>query len=218
MKAAPVVLCASLYCRRDPDTDELASLPAAHGLRLCYPCRDRATNQLQHLGELHDGDLEAALATTSRAGQTVSGTAERGLPLNTTVADARDHVREHLRYWANLVATTRGTTPPRVTMQTVAEWLAAHVDWLAAHPEAGIYAESTMDTWREAMRAAYPHGTRRVPLGLCPMSDCDGMLGALLRPDHQPRPTVIACDTDPGHEWSKAQWMALAPHVHKAPR
>lgn len=206
------VLCLSPYCRTDPDTGEPTPNLAADGLLTCYPCRGRAINQAGELPHLYAGDLEAALATSGRAGALVSGTSERGLPLNLPVADARAEIRRHLRQWADLVAEQRGTRPHGNNGLALGDYVVANADWLLAHPDhAAKFPVDVHDTWRAAVRAAYPAGNRRVPVGICPMEECAGELHALIRSDG--RPTTVACDFDPGHVWTKAQWIALAPHV-----
>lgn len=211
MKTIEPVLCASPYCRTDPNTGEPRPHLAADGLVICYSCRGRAINQTGELPHLYAGDLESALTTTGRAGTLVSGTAERGLPLNLAVAEARAEIRRFLRDWAKLVADLRGIHPHGATGLVLADFLVGNADWLLARADyAGKFAGDAHDTWRMTVRAAYPAGNRRVPVGFCPMDDCAGELGALIRDD---RPTMVACDFDPGHTWTKAQWIALAPHV-----
>jgi hypothetical protein len=156
------------------------------------------------------------MLTTGRGGDLVTGTAERGLPLGLPAVEARDEIRRHLREWSNVVAVARGIAPPGYTELTLADYLVAHADWLAAHPDAGKFAASTHDTWRQAMRAAYPAGTRRIGLKLaCPMPECAGEVSAILRPAEHRLNTAISCDLDPGHAWSKQQWIALAPYLRK---
>lgn len=214
MKTTTTVLCASPYCYTDPETDELMPREAAHGLNLCYPCRQRVINQCGELATVYAGDLEAALLTTGRGGDFVTGTAERGLPIGMPAADARAEIREHLRVWSTLVAENLGITPAGFTELALSDYLLAHTDWLAAHSDAGKYAACTHDVWRQAMRAAYPAGTRRIALSAhCPMPDCPGEVSALIRPAEHRLSTAIACDDNPGHAWTKQQWIALAPHL-----
>jgi len=125
--------------------DEGHERRALPGLRLCGSCRDRLERQLGQLPQLY-AQLGHNLGSTGQAGQRVSGTSSRPLPINPAVADHRDQMAHDLVSWCVYVADERGLTlpmdhltdrrgrlraassPPEIT----APWLARHVEWIAA--------------------------------------------------------------------------------------
>lgn len=96
-------------------------------------------------------------------------------------------------------------------------YIATHARWLAAHPAAGECADELADLARQTHAAAYPSGTRVIPVGPCPATvddqPCAGQIRALLRTDASLLPSAVACDTVEEHAWSPDQWRALGRHM-----
>lgn len=203
-------LCESPRCWHDSDTGTLEPHPAAPGLLLCWSCRDRLVRDLDRLPALC-ADLETALANTGSgsSGPVVSGSRERALPLNTAAAYSRAEILPVLTAWAALVVDGRGVRAPRRDPGALALWLRRHADWLAAHPAAGDAADEVAEVCHVAARGAYPRQVRRVQLGACPFSNCDGAIWAIVRDPSAVLPSAAACDARAAHEWSMAEWPRL---------
>ncbi|GGN96065.1 hypothetical protein GCM10010112_86970 [Actinoplanes lobatus] len=213
-----ILLCESPLCWRDPDTNALQPRPAAPGLLLCWPCRDRLAADLDRLPDICT-DLETALMPGSGAGgPVVSGSRERPMPINNTAAYARAEIRPVLVAWIALVIEVRGVRPPRRADDpaVLSRWLRRHVDWLAAYPAAGDAADEIADVRRIAFRGAYPNPVRRVEVGACPFAGCTGTVAAIVRDRSAVLPSSALCDTDTGHEWPMTEWPRLRREMRRA--
>jgi hypothetical protein len=89
----------------------------------------------------------------------------------------------------------------------LAGYLAAAVDWLAAHPAAGDASDETADLVHAVRRVAYPAVVRRIQVGDCAVDGCPGAMTAIPRDPTTPRPSATYCDTDPAHEWPVGLWI-----------
>ncbi|MEV0149083.1 MULTISPECIES: hypothetical protein [unclassified Nonomuraea] len=188
-------LCTATH-RRDPDRPR----PAADGLNLCAGCHAALGRHLSALPELH-GDVLAELpATRDTAGPAVSGSRTPPLPYNPRAGDLLSQIRHDLRFVTELVAIERGLIGPPPNPGAQCAWLGRHVDWLAAHPDAGAVKDVLAELVGRAYNVIDP---ARLPLviGRCievldleAGVQCDGMLLATVRRDGDPRPSEIYCD------------------------
>ncbi|NJP24436.1 hypothetical protein FLW53_09495 [Microbispora sp. SCL1-1] len=179
---------------RDPDRPR----PAADGRNLCYGCITGVTRNLTDLPWLH-AEVEASMPTQRPTGTApVSGTRERGLPVNLTAGELASQVAYDLGVFATWVASDRGLLAPAdPRVPGLCSWLTPHVDWLAASE----YAAEVRDVLTELVGRAYrviDPGRRPVELGLCveQFTDgqvCEGRLWAAVRDMDDPRPSRIWC-------------------------
>lgn len=227
--------------RHLPDcTDEQCRgcLPAlaADGLMLCRYHAERIGADALEAAAL---DPDLALALTGQGEPGVRGD-HGGLSLNDQAAEARTMLRAILSGWCRLIAEERGITLPGAwrwmlqplpdgvegplvtfrrfhvseSIEALARYVVHHGQWLAAHPAAADCSAELRDLLRQCRAAAYPSGTRIVPVGLCPVVDddgmpCDGKLRAMIRPGESLLPSAVGCDVDEAHRWAASEWRAL---------
>ncbi len=183
---------------------------ALDGLYLCQGCVDQLTGNLAQLPGLYD-ELAELLAVGGQAGQRVSGSPGRPLPINLGVAEHRGQIQAVLSSWCRLVVDERGVSVPDSDEVVVtAPWLAKHVDWLAASQ--GFADDVVHEFRRLAVRARGlrdPDPSRNIAIGPCVVEvenePCAGQLWATVRVDGDDRPSLIYCDTcefeKPPEEW-----------------
>lgn len=233
-------LCSSPRCRltgqHQPgcgDDNCRGCLPnlAGAGLRLCYGCADGIGSDAAAAAKAC-----AELAESLAPGGTGEGRGgvnpHPSLVLHEGVVAVRNQIRATIVSWAKLVYEERGATLPwewrlrrlpdgvegprqryrqgLANTTALAGYIADNARWLSAHPAAGDCADELADLVHQARRVAAPAGTRVVELGPCPMPGCGGTLHGLMRRERAALPSSITCDTDPGHEWTAADWPALA--------
>lgn len=180
--------------------DEGHERRALPGLRLCGSCRDRLERQLGQLPTLY-AQLGHNLGTGGGAGQRVTGTSSRPLPINPAVADHRDQIRHDLVWWCVFVADERGMAGPQDgDPATTAVWLVRHVEWAAATlPAAEEMPPVVRGLTGRARALLDPSGAKRIRVGPCQdvTEDgvCGGVLYATVRAEDDVRPSVIFCDT-----------------------
>lgn len=217
------LLCAAPRCRipgrhgedcADPDCRGCLKARAADGLRLCLHCADRIAVDAVKAASM---DPALALALTPQGEPGRRGD-HGGITLSDAALDARTMLRAVLTSWCRMVAEERGISLPVTdTPMALGAYIATHARWLAAHPAAGECADEMADLARQTHAAAYPSGTRVIPVGPCPaMVDeqpCAGQIRALLRTDASLLPSAVACDTVPEHMWTPDQWRALGRHM-----
>lgn len=198
---------------------------AHDGLRICLYHRDRLRRDALALPDLWR-DLGTALSRAGTGhGERVTGTPTRGLVLNEAASDARAHLRDVLAAWCQLVTDERGLTAPPADPPAMAAHIAAHTDWLAAHPAAGDACDELHDLATGRARAiAYPSGNRVFQVAPCPMTDldrtgapttqpCPGTIWTLIRPTSDYLPSELTCNQWPDHHhWDSTVWLRrLAP-------
>ena len=203
----PADVCVTEH-RLDPDRPRIA----VDGAWLCRGCITQLRNHLAALPQRY-ADLEAILARgTVAAGQRVSGTTERWLPISPAVAEHRHQIAHDLVWWCVYVADERGIARPDSTEPaTTAAWLARHVDWCAARRPA---AEELLPVLRHLVGRAWalidPRGSRRITIGPCITTDgdepCEGTLYATVRAEDDPRPSAIYCEAC-GLDKPPAEWL-----------
>lgn len=199
-------LCIATH-RREPSRPRRA----LDGLYLCQGCVTQLTGNLGQLPGLYN-ELAELLAVGGQAGQRVSGSPGRPLPINLGVAEHRGHIQAVLASWARVVVDERGiTVPDSDEVAVTAPWLARHVMWLAASQ--GFADDVVLEIRMLAIRARGlrdPDPSRNIAIGPCVVEvenePCVGQLWATVRVDGDERPSVIFCDTC---EFEKApeEWM-----------
>lgn len=236
------LLCASPRCRiPGRHTDACATettcrgcapARAADGLQLCPRCTSGIGRDAQRAAAL-DPDLALALIGQAEPG---SRGDHGGISLADAAVEARTLIRAVLSSWCRLIAEERGIRLPGVwtydrlptgvhgplrpvwrvndSLPGMAAYIATHATWLAAHPAAAEAADEMANLASRAFGAAYPSGTRIIPIGACPAVDhdqmpCVGQIRALLRQEASMLPSAVACDTDDTHEWTADQWRLL---------
>ncbi|MET9730840.1 hypothetical protein ABZZ79_09300 [Streptomyces sp. NPDC006458] len=130
--------------------------------------------------------------------------------MSPAAAEIRFAIRSVLSSWSALVAEERHLAGPVRDIAELARFLNRHLDWLAGHPAAGELVDEVRTLVGTARRIAYPDTGRRVRIGHCPHSDCDGDLTALIRHRGDRHPPRIVCTTTPGHSWPVTWWNTLA--------
>ncbi|HYJ33764.1 MAG TPA: hypothetical protein VE326_11145 [Candidatus Binatia bacterium] len=194
---------------------------AADGLRLCPVHAAWLADDARGAPDLY-ADLGLVLVRRGRDGERMSGS-PTGAPVpDDDVMDARLAIRVTLINLAKLICTERGVTPPvrfvddRPYLDSrpdaLGEFVAGHAEWLAAHPDAGTFADDLKAvTHGRPYGLAYPSGSDRLYIGDCPLMlvDLDGnesVCGARLYqlPD-RPLLQCPGCGTDETIEWWQRQ-------------
>jgi len=151
------------------------------------------------------------------SGAYVTGSAEPRLPINPAVATLRDRIPGVLASWARVHVEELNATPPSGDSPGVlCAWLARSIDWAAAQPWAGEYA-AELGELRGRARALIDLPSRpRATIGDCVERHegqrCPGTLTSAIREEHDPRASLIECDTC-GAAWDSTQWMRLGQRI-----
>lgn len=203
---------------------------AGDGLRVCYGHADSIGSNAVTAATLWS-ELALNLVPSGSGEGGRGSNPHPSLVLNDAVVEVRLTIRNTLVGWGRLIHEERGVSLPwrweirrlplglegpanRVespveTTAALGRYVEAHGRWLASHGAAGECADEMAELVRAARRVQGGSGTRVIEIGPCPMPDCAGMLRALLRRENSLMPSSVSCDTDPGHEWTSADWMAL---------
>lgn len=232
-------LCTSPRCRTlgqhrsDCEGDCRGCLPnvAGSGLALCYNHADAiGTDAIASARALNDLALSLVPAGS---GEGARGTNPHpSLNLRPDVIELRSTIRNTIVSWSRLIHEERGISLPwrwrmaylpkgvegpanRIRQGVantldLAAYIRDHSRWLAAHGAAAEASAEFAELVAAARRIVQPSGTRVIEVGPCPMPDCAGMLRALMRSERSLMPSSVTCDADAGHEWTSADWMALA--------
>ncbi|WP_275293487.1 hypothetical protein [Amycolatopsis sp. La24] len=145
---------------------------------------------------------EAALQPGRTGGAVREHPARRGtgLPFREAAFDARSRILGVLASWAGLVAAERQVPAPRRTVPELVRFLAAHRDWLAAHPSGADFLDELSDLISSAT-AALDDPRPAVPVGNCPVGGCRA-------PVHlRPATATVACEA--GHDLPPADWLDI---------
>lgn len=130
-------------------------------------------------------------------------------PMNPVAAEVRSTILTVLASWAGLVADARRLRPPARDLPALTRFLRRHVDWLSRHPAAGDMADEIQELTLTARNIAYPNSIRRIRIGYCPDTECDGELVALISP-HADLRSEIVCTNSPDRSWPVTWWPKLA--------
>lgn len=188
--------------------------PACDGLLLCAIDADAIPDNARNAAQLHD-DLALVLIRTGR-GEHVTGSSSGAPVPDDAVMDARHAIRGTLVALTRLVAAERGFRVPEDTPQAMAGFLARSATRLAAHPAAGEHATDLHRAARDGRRYAYPSGSDRVYLGLCPARYDDGSVcGARLHARAgEPEIECPGCGVkDTVEQWQRWMGVNAADHL-----
>lgn len=194
-----------------------------HGLRICRGHAKALPDRILTLAQLHT-ELAANLCNPGGHGEKVSGTADVGLKLNTTVADLRHAIKNELAGWCRIVCEDRDVSPPDSDDATsLARFLVTHCVWISTQPWVeDLWAALVHDpTARErevspaltsrARAVLSPSGTRKAELGeVCP--DCGGGLLVMVRDEDDTRPSDLWCEQC-GRNWRPEEWLRLGKRI-----
>ncbi|MFJ7967301.1 hypothetical protein [Streptomyces sp. NPDC096324] len=208
--ADETTLCTSTRCRRaDGDAGRPRGRRAEPGSRLCGLCRRAVVRDVAALPELHGhSESERNRPSGGAPAQRITGSREAALPVRSAALDARHDVVAVLSAWARLVVDgVADAAPPRRTVADMAAFLGRYIGWLAAHPEAGRFADEMGRATAGLRRESTAPAADLVRLGPCVEPDCTaevflprrGGEGLLLR-----GPVCAA-----GHVLTPRQWLAL---------
>ncbi|HEU5331771.1 MAG TPA: hypothetical protein VFU73_03380 [Actinocrinis sp.] len=147
----------------------------------------------------------------------VSGSKGTGIPLNAAAMTARTEIMGLLASWASLVISERRlSAAPARTVSGLSSFLAAHLNWLVAHPAAEDFAEEVCGAVRTAHTAAQPAPSLHIELGTCVQPGCESALYATGRAGDD-RPThQVRCGA--GHVWSARDWLLVAHRLEQTGR
>lgn len=189
---------------------------AVDGLYVCHGC---LANLEQALAEMsaHFDALARALAPRSGHGPQVTGTRERALPIDPTVADHRSDLRGKLASWATMIAEERDIGGPgSYEVPLVSMWLLVHLRWACAQPWVDEYAGEVRSLRSRSLSLLYPSGRRRVEVGACIEVGCDGVLTATIAPIDDLLPSEITCSHNAEHAYPASQWVTLGRRIFGA--
>lgn len=188
---------------------------AVEGLYTCPGCLGRLEQTLAEMNA-HFDQLARRLAPAAGHGPNVTGTRERALPIDPTVADHRSDIRGKLSSWSAMVSEERGINPPLATVERTSMFLLVHLRWCCAQPWVDEYAEEMLAIRSRTMSLIQPSGRRRVEVGGCIEEGCDGVLTANISPVDTLLPSEVTCSHDGEHLWSSGEWHTLGRKIHGA--
>lgn len=171
---------------------------AADGINLCPGCHTALGRNLAALPTLHVDVLDSLPVAGRTDGPAVSGSRTPPLPYNPRAGDWLSQLAHDLAWIVALVADRRGLKElPGPGPAAQCGWLKKHVNWLAAHPDAGVF----KDVFSELVGRGYSViDPSRLPLLIGPCQElwedmpCEGILRASVRRDGDPAPSEIWCD------------------------
>jgi hypothetical protein len=163
-------------------------------------------------------ECAAALGSGAAGGlrERITGGAAPGLVLNDFAAEVRREIVTTLASWSGLVAEQRRIPAPVRQVGVLADFLLASMTWLGSHPAAADASAEVARTVARARRAAYPDSVKRVVVGRCVRSDCDGVLTATVRASRAGAGTRVRCGADPEHSWEGSEWTRLRRELRPA--
>ena len=208
--------CANPRCRGTLVPESAGRSPGGSGgdgpARLCNACCNRLRHDLDGLPALYD-ECESVLGnSTYHLTERVSGSKGTGIPLNTHAMTARSEIMALLASWAGLVISERRlAAAPARTVSGLASFLAAHLNWLVAHPAAEDFAEEVCGAVRMADTAAQPAPSLHIELGTCVQPGCESALYATGRAGDDRPMSQVRCGA--GHAWSARDWLLVAHRI-----
>lgn len=145
----------------------------------------------------------------------MTGSPERRLPINPTVADHREHIARTLVSWAMLISEERVmSTPTGNAPDETAPWLLVHLRWASAQLWIDDFALELAQLRGQALSLLFPSGRRRIEVGPCVEAGCPGVLTATVARTDDVLPSIVECDVEVSHCWEPHQWLALGRKVH----
>lgn len=188
MRAVTPSLCEAACAARGrhapdcPDPDECPGCLrrlAADGVRLCEVHTERLIEDLIEAPRLY-ADLGAVLVHATPGGERAAGSATAGPVPDEDVMEARGAIRSALIRLTRTIVDERGVRAPLATrdgrtyvdtrVPALAGFCVPHAIWLAAHRDAGRWADMLHEATRGKVRTmAYPSGSDRLYVGECPI-------------------------------------------------
>jgi len=211
--------CESDHCRPHQDGKAASRSAALEGLRLCGGCVRQLAGRIEQLPRLYE---ECGQALTGGVGgglrERTSGGPLPGMPLNEAAIETRAAMMTTLGAWSGLVADERGLPAPGRALPQLACFLLRNLVWLAAHPAIAAMEREVAQLVRSAHRTVRPDPVRRIQVGPCTMSGCEGRLVATVRSQQAQRWAHVHCDAEPDHSWALDEWTRLRHTMHRISR
>jgi hypothetical protein len=182
--------------------------------RLCGACLTLSRKMLRALPLLYE-DCVHAMDPAPRGPviEKVSGTRSVH-SVNETAVEARTKIEAVLASWAGLVADERGLPARGAGVAHLTRFLAAQLDWLAAHPGAADFVTEIDDLVSGTLQVIDAGPADRFELGPCIESGCAGLLVAR-RPGPGADVPEVGCDSG-RHAWRPDQWLMLRRRLNRA--
>lgn len=195
----------------------LAAREIARGLLLCRACRDWLARQLAGLPALYHGCERALEHRRHRPVERVSGWWPGGVCLDDSVVEVRSAMVEVLASWCLMIVAERGTAGPgQRTVECLAAYLRAHLDWLAAHAAAADFAGEIDQLVKSARDVVGPAAKPDIELGPCATPDCGTVVRATVGHGDESAAYQVICEA--GHVWQPGQWLLLRRRIEQAGR
>lgn len=205
MRAPNPSFCAAQPAGRSGDGPHLS----APGRRFCTACHQELNTALSSLPTAYT-QSEAALLPHGVSSVRKGGKDSRptGISLNEEVITFRSDLIAVLASWADLVVNERSTSKPTARRpDALVPFLLIHLDWLAAHPAAGEFAEEIRQLTRRAHHVIHNRHHPVVRIGNCLHPDCDAPINTLASPAGSQGLLNISCTA--GHSWKPHEWLLL---------
>ncbi|MEO3765664.1 hypothetical protein [Streptomyces sp. B8F3] len=125
-----------------------------------------------------------------------------------SVLDTRRHISSLLESWSRMVVEKRSAAAPKRSVPHLAVFLAGHLDWITAQPEAADFADEVESLVKELRQTVDPEPSGQFTLvEECVKDGCGGTITASLRPGETVPVRSIACSA--GHAWEAHEWLLL---------
>lgn len=190
---------------------------AATGLRVCGWHENRARRAVE-AAPVQYLTLGTCLQAGGSSGLTglPTGTRDPGININHRVAALRTDLRNSITTWARIAIDERHMTTPPDTIEAIAAFIAAQLDWYLSQPFARNFTNDMIDNHDTAQRLIDANHVRMFEVADCPQPDCTGRLWARLRPRDDRLPHDVTCDQSPEdddgqltHYWPADRWLTL---------
>lgn len=184
--------------------------------RLCRPCLSLSREMLRALALLYE-DCVHAMNPAPRGPVIEKVSGSRPVhSVNETAVEARAKIEAVLASWAGLVADERGLTARGADVRHLTRFLAAQLDWLAAHPGAADFVAEIDELVSGTLRVIDATPADRIELGPCIEPGCAGRLSAP-SPGQDAGVPEVGCDSG-RHAWRPDQWLMLRRRLNRARR
>lgn len=179
--------------RRDPDRPRRA----VDGGYICPGHLTGLRRDIAALPGLHDALADQQAHGHGSAGQRVSGSPGRPMPISPALAAHRDRIRATLVSWCLMVMDERDLEGPADTVPAMAAWLERHTLWLACHSGVAVEVVSEIrGVTGRARRLLEPPPTRLETGERCKVVQdgerCEGTVTLLVSLDEE---WTASCDT-----------------------
>lgn len=197
-------------CQRD----HILEMEPEFGLHLCDSCLRQTEKNLTTLPALYEECVDHVFGgPRNPTRQRVTGTPEVA-PLNDSAIETRSNITGVLTSWASTVAEKKEVSRPRPSVRCLTRFLAGHLNWLAGHPAAVLFADETENLVAEARRTMDPAPEARlITLGLCVEPGCAEILSAAAPGQRIAATRGISCTA--GHSWEAHEWFLLQSRIEQ---